>query len=250
MPTRLVPERTIDSLLAVEVVRHDPHALIWSPTQVKDSWDHEILATGGWLWIFECKAVLETSWELVWRAPVDRDQLDTYVDRRIPAIYVFLAKPFDPNNPSVRPCSSSPCDGERCRMCCNDVRTLSDGVSHVASARPVQRLQPWFCHWAWAIRAERLQSLMATLGTSGRRPRQINTMDSFFISHAEEYEALRLCHLLSDIGSGGTTWTAGHSQELNFPLSGIPRARGANASPPVVVSSAGMRYTHEVGIHT
>ncbi|MGO1200848.1 MAG: hypothetical protein ACTMKY_13220, partial [Dermabacteraceae bacterium] len=42
-----IPERTIDSLFAAEVVRDDPYSLIWSPTQYAGSPDHELTDASG-----------------------------------------------------------------------------------------------------------------------------------------------------------------------------------------------------------
>lgn len=189
---RLVPERTVDSLFAIEAIRHNPHALIWSPTQTRRSYDHHVVAPGTPVWIIECKAVAERTRKGLWRTDIDRDQLKEYVDRGIPAIYILLARPRNADQPWERPCA---CAGGPCLSCCYDLRSLSWSFPLVAHETPIRRLQPWFGHWAWAITAVQLRRLMESEHRPRGIARSIETTDEYFESRvAAGFGAIRLCH--------------------------------------------------------
>lgn len=207
---RLIPERTVDSLLAAEVVRHDPFSLIWSPTQSKGSVDHVVRYSSNKLAIFECKAVDSVSKGRRWTAPLDLVQLRRYLNREIPALYVFLVRPLVLRRPDECNCSIGPCESvARCVACCTDTRAYSGLNRSVMSAPAEMRLQPWFCHWAWIIPARDLQDLLP----SGARSQSTTTVkldDRWFHEHRTYgYEMTRLCHFLRDVVSGHHAGTAG-----------------------------------------
>lgn len=188
---RLIPERTVDSILAYELIRALPTAVLWSPTNVKDSFDHELQAGGSSAILFECKAVTEK-----WRIPVGTQQLNTYVGRGLGHIlYVFPARPIDDARPWIRSCSSDADTSGACRACWaplgSDNRRWAGGAAHVAAAPIERKAQPWFNHWAWALTATDLKT---HLGSSVKKTHYLSAEDL-------ELESLsgvdRLCHLLA-----------------------------------------------------
>ncbi len=242
--SRLVPERTVDSLFAVETVRHHPHALIWSPTQYRDSWDHEIAASAGEVWVIECKAVIDEASD-GWYTEVDRTQLDAYLREGVPAVYVFLTQPHDDERPFNRPCSLGECRGGHCEACCYDVRFFSNNLHHVRTAHATQRLQPWFCHWAWTIDAVDLHRLMDDKLFSPRgRPRKLCVTDTYFTEVASKYGAERLCHFLSGTVMN-TRFPDQHGRrrtvsgrEIISMLREVPVAAGPDSTSPLLMEAS------------
>lgn len=198
MTARLVPERTVDSLFAVEVVRHDPYALIWSPTQYAGSFDHAVLGSGGdaRLGIFECKAVVSDAARrprAPWTAPIDLAQLAAHAAAGrggVPVVYVLMGKPESLDRPYRRYCDERGCDGKWCRACCRDRRSWGLIAPSVAEAPLLFRYQPWFCHWSWVVTAKELQS---HLGASAAGSHNLPLGDA---SMRRVPGAKRLCHFL------------------------------------------------------
>ncbi|MGK8502994.1 hypothetical protein [Nocardia asiatica] len=197
---RLVPERTIDSLLAAEAIRHDPYALIWSPSpRATNPVDHLIRGAYSKLAVFECKSVVERGGDR-WDVPIDVDQLMRYRSSvrgyTVPVVYVFPVKPDVLEHPNVRECTIDRCRyGPGCEACCRDARSWGDQESHVMQSSPLVRLQPWFCHWAWAIRADVLARQI--------RIWDVRT-DEYYLNvenmvRSVKPHGTRLCHFLSGI---------------------------------------------------
>lgn len=174
--TTLIPERTIDSLLAYELIRAVPDGIIWSPTNTRGSWDHQF-ATGSTLYVFECKAIHASAQrQQNWRVPIDVIQLHDYLygPTRLDLTYLLPCEPTDPAKPWVRTCTTDPVlqaitSGGRMQHVCGacweargpvgsvrPTRRWAGLSPHVAAARPHLRLQPWFNHWAWCIKASAL----------------------------------------------------------------------------------------------
>lgn len=142
---RYVPERTVDSLLAIELIRSDPNTLLWSPTNYASSPDHVVYGRGLRGFVFESKAVTRSSDEAPWRAPLDIEQLSAYLRLAARVRYVFLTPPHDGNHPWQTNCEEC---RDFCEACPRDARRLAGLESSVAGAPPLLRLQPWFAHWA------------------------------------------------------------------------------------------------------
>ncbi len=203
---RLIPERTIDSLLAAELVRHDPYALIWSPSQFDDAADHVLYGERARFGVFECKAVSSNgSLDPVapWKIEIKRTQLSDYADLPYPVIYLFLARPVAPHSPEYRPCSIGSCADGTCQACCRDTRTLGSLAPHVQSSPLPLRLQPWFCHWAWVITAKDLLAQLDRAATAPWKSKTIHLDDSFLRSLSG---ATRLCHAFREIAKN-ERWT-------------------------------------------
>lgn len=192
--TRYIPERTIDSLLAIETVRHDPYSLIWSPSNTRGAVDHGVLSTGGFLTVFESKAVDRVGAQNRWTVPIPVRQLHGYAALPWPVYYVVLGRPAILRNPSSRLCEA--CNGEWCRACCRDARSWAFLTEHVRAADVRIRLQPWFCHWAWVIDAQHLRALHTLLDgpatTWSFPPAGVDL--AFYLSN---FGGTRLCHFLS-----------------------------------------------------
>jgi hypothetical protein len=202
---RLIPERTIDSLLAAELVRHDPYALIWSPSQFDDAADHVLYGERARFGVLECKAVSSNASldpTASWKIEIKRTQLNDYAHLPYPVMYLFLAQPVALRSPEYRPCSIGPCAGRTCQACCRDTRTWGSLTSHVQSSPLPLRLQPWFCHWAWVITARDLLAYYDRRITSWK-VRTVYLDDSFLWSLPG---ATRLCHAFHEIAKN-ERWT-------------------------------------------
>lgn len=178
---RLIPERTVDSLLAAEWIRNDPNALIWSPTNHSGSPDHLLYAPGLHGFVIECKAVVEQ--KVGWSVELDGTQLDRYAQLSEHVYYVFLTQPDDPDSPWKR---SNPGGDGPCLDCPRDGRALAELTSFVAGSPHELRLQAWFAHWALVMTAKRLGR---RFGGSDR------VLPTEFLTH--DSESMRLCQFLS-----------------------------------------------------
>lgn len=201
---RLIPERTVDSLLAAEVVRHDPYSLIWSPTNTTDSWDHAVQFSMRGSAIFECKAVqAENRYSKTrWSAPIRLLQLYKYVfNCDFTVHYLVLGKPREPLKPAQRN-RCRECSFAWCKACCRDSRSWAALESPLGRAWFGIRLQPWFCHWARVIPAKELATLLdldeANPPNAGEEAR-LSLEDSRLESKGY---VTRLCHFLDDAASG------------------------------------------------
>lgn len=183
-----IPERTIDSMLAIELTRFDPHSLIWSPQNTtKFAPDHFSLRRHFGVTVFECKSVTSDS---PWMSTVDEIQLAHYLSVGLPVQYIFLAEPRCPCRPHIRNCME--CGGGECRECPRDARLKSELSPLYRAVGDQLRLQPWFGHWAWVISADDLKVELGALGK--RRDRPLPADDAYFsgLKGAE-----RFCHVFS-----------------------------------------------------
>jgi hypothetical protein len=195
---RWFPERTVDSMLAIEVVQFIPEALVWSPTNTSGSVDHVVSAPDMWVLIFECKATVSDRARdplRPWRSLIDYPQLDTYIRAGLPVHYALPTKPDSPSSPWFRQCGV-----EHCKACRNDAHPARRwaGTSHNVRSAPIHlRFQPWFAHWCWVIPAADLRPYLTALGqplepeTAGRLLGRIPNAD-------------RLCHFLDKIANAKT----------------------------------------------
>ncbi|MEC5169453.1 hypothetical protein RCH11_001926 [Glaciihabitans sp. GrIS 2.15] len=185
----LVPERTVDSLLAYELLRAFPRAILWSPTNTAGSLDHELDAGGPRAILFECKGIEDR-----WRIPIRAQQLDDYVTGGLgQLLYLLPSKPVDPLIPWLRSCASDPDVHGRCQACAasrgSDNRRWAGSQPPVSGAPPERRLQPWFNHWAWCVPAAQLQLHLG-------RPTRDMRIPAEDASLAAIPGAQRLCHML------------------------------------------------------
>ena len=160
-----MPERTVDSLVAIEVVRSDPNAIISSPTNTLHSYDHLVQQRFA-VTILEAKGVNDDD-----RVPVDLVQLWEYVYGHGPAETVYIPPSRPPalrrRSPWVRHCNAGCCGQSGCRFCPRDPRSWAALDPWIQGLTPVDRIQPWFGHWAWCVPAA---SLAADLGVPRSRP--------------------------------------------------------------------------------
>ncbi len=231
----LIPERTVDSLLAFELLHAIPTAIIWSPTNTIGSLDHALHQGGRAALLFECKGIGDRG-----QVTVRGGQLSDYITRGLGHIlYVFPALPPDETEPWSVPCNCPPSRG-RCLSCGPvrgvDARRSSDRDPSVATAPLARRIQPWFDHWAWCISAARLS---AHLGA----PSGNVNMSSDDASMQSMAGADRLCHLLTNptpppvagqqdgdaSSSDGRDPSAGGSNP--FPDGGGPSGNGGPLDP-------------------
>ncbi|WP_281873136.1 hypothetical protein [Brachybacterium paraconglomeratum] len=241
MSPMYIPERTIDSLFAAEIVRYDPYALIWSPTQYRGSPDHELTNASGRVAIFECKGVQDVVDPInnKWTALIDVPQLRQHANQAYPILYLFLAKPPHPKAPGYaracrHPCCYSP-GKSPCKQCARDARSWGTLEQHVLAASIRLKLQPWFSHWSWVITADDLQTHLQNQGKM-RQATSTFTLDDSQIEN-DFPNASRLCHRFRDIRSG-----SGPADDWTWPLlaaasffDDMPRSRDEDATPPTSV---------------
>jgi len=220
---RFVPERTVDSLLAIEIVRSNPDTLIWSPTNHEDSADHIMYTPGAAGFVFECKAVTRSSGTAPWRAEIDAVQLNTYCTVRPNVLYVVLARPQDEKAPWDRNCDCHFCLGA-CRMCQTDVRSRAVVDVGVRSAPIELRLQPWFAHWAFLVPAKDLRSLL--------RGQPTLLLDDAALARGP---FTRLCHFFRLVDSGAIAPIPLSEFQLdNYPSLWANDPENDDTTPPLV----------------
>lgn len=193
---RLVPERTIDSLLVYELLTAVPTARIWSPSNTAGAWDHELSTNVSSRIIFECKALDgdASNPKKPWRIPIDRTQLVAYTGLPFRVTYVLPARPTYVWSPWLRECNVDPSSSNgMCRACFTPVKGNPRrwvGKQPLWSAEPPHRLvQPWFNHWAWCLTARHLEKELSSSGVSW-----LSAADSDLASIPG---SIRLCHLLA-----------------------------------------------------
>jgi hypothetical protein len=196
---RLIPERTVDSLLAYELVHAVPTGVIWSPSNTRGQWDHAFL-TGRRTLVFECKGVVSDvrrSPTARWTVPIDAVQLKNYLQAGIDLTYLLPARPSTLRHPWIRDCMVDPDALGRCIACKgfhnnpSDARRFAGAAQHVRTAPEHVRCQPWFNHWAWCVRASSLsRHFAATNATAVSLDASDHLLEG--LPGAE-----RLCHVLA-----------------------------------------------------
>lgn len=200
---RLLPERTVDSAIAIELVRFDPHALIWSPSQrAPVPFDHELLSARLASAFFEAKAVERGNPPTV---PIDITQLRTYLQIGLdPLFYLLPVAPTRVSTPhsticKIDGCCSSPGSGPRpntqCVCCPRDARTWTWLEAHYQSCPTPIRTQPWFSHWCWAVSARDLSSHPSVAAALRANTASV-VLDATDRRLGGIPGAMRLCHLL------------------------------------------------------
>lgn len=231
----IIPERTIDSLFTFELISAAPTAIVVSPQNNKGprTPDHEVQGAVR-KFVFECKTIYTSkSKPGGWVLHVPRQQLADYVSHGGSSIvYVLPAEPTQRKAPWIRDCRTDPDHGGRCRACSNPTknygaiyqRRWAGNTQPVASAPDETRMQPWFNHWAWCVRADDLQrhirlpsKVTGVLG--GRSTAKVPADDTRLEAIVG---ALRLCHFLGAVEQdfdtihglsrsvdGGPEWSGG-----------------------------------------
>ncbi len=203
----VVAERTIDSLFVFELISVAPTAVVISPNNNAGprTPDHELRGATR-TFVFECKTLYASHARPTdWVIRVPRRQLADYVAHGQAAlIYVLPASPTTRTAPWLRTCRVDPDASGYCRACVNPPR--SEGAAYrrrwagtrqpIASAPVETRLQPWFNHWAWCVRADALHRYLSANPGFGQPTAEISAedLDLHLIPGAT-----RLCHLLQDI---------------------------------------------------
>lgn len=185
-------------MVAIEVVRLDPTAIISSPANTRGAVDHRVRSRFA-VTVLECKGVGNRS-----KIPIRNEQLWEYVYGGGPhgTIYVLPSRPRVKARPWTRTCPRPCCGGRGCRYCPRDERSWNGLESWLHGLSPDDRLQPWFAHWAWCIRA---QDLGSELGLSGSGPAHGKThlLDWDDSSLGSLPGAVRLCHWFGKIPGTG-----------------------------------------------
>lgn len=201
MTTRLIPERTVDSLFAAEVALFLPTSLIWSPSNTRGQLDHQVFLPGARVLCLECKGIVSNAARdpaRPWKAPIDFAQLTAYLNGPLPIHYLLPAKPGRPDKPWERPCTDPDYNGW-CTSCSNvglAVRRRWAGTDPLVKDAPIHwRFQPWFAHWCWVVAAHDLAGHLRTNGG----PNDVSCADAAL-------EAIgtvdRLCHFLARLADG------------------------------------------------
>lgn len=200
--TVLLPERTVDSLFAYELLSAAPKALIWSPANNhRDSRglspDHLLTVPGfDRQLVVECKTIYARDPDAEWFVRIDRNQLEQYA-RLAPGTLYLL--PADSRHRRL-PWASWGCCTPAYENCaaCQSPRARRWGWDTQPAIAAMPRhigFQPWFSHWSWCITARQLQRHFDATG------RDIPAADANLQSIAG---AQRFCHLLDAIALDAT----------------------------------------------
>lgn len=199
---RMIPERTVDTMFAIEVAQLIPYAIIWSPSNTRGQIDHVVSIPDTRAFIFECKGTITDAAKdpyKPWRSPIDRRQLCGYLGAGRPVLYVLPAKPARLALPWIRICNSDPDRQGRCRACHNSSERGSRrwaGESPTVKNAPFHvRFQPWFAHWCWVIPAQDLDRYLKGRQGDVDLPTEDHAL-------ARIPGADRLCHFLHAVHSG------------------------------------------------
>jgi hypothetical protein len=202
MTARLIPERTVDSMFAIEIAQFVPHAIVWSPTNTRGQIDHLVFGPGVRALTFECKGTVSDARmdpSKPWKSPIDYRQLYEYLGSGLPVLYVLPAKPRIPASPWIRHCDADPDTRGACSACHNgsdrQSRRWAGTSPTVRGAAIHHRFQPWFAHWCWVIPSRDLDAYLSSIG----RPLELPTADSSLRGIAG---ADRLCHFLDSVRAG------------------------------------------------
>lgn len=205
----VIPERTIDALFTFELLSAAPTAIVVSPNNNRGARtpDHEVQhATRQF--VFECKTLYSAqNTTNPWHVRVPLQQLSDYVTHGLEnLVYVLPAEPPTRSSPWVRTCRNDPDPlNGWCLACTNPPRTegalhfrrWAGNHHHVATASEEKRLQPWFNHWAWCIRADGLEHhLKANPSLASSGTAAVPAQDTYLEGIPG---AVRLCHFMSAI---------------------------------------------------
>ncbi|SMY00782.1 hypothetical protein BANT10_03214 [Brevibacterium antiquum] len=207
----VIPERTIDSMFTFEFISAAPRAIVVSPNNNRGprTPDHEV-ETAARKFVFECKTLYTANRNSAnWVVKVPLKQLHDYVSHGGSSIvYVLPATPTLIAQPWIRDCRDDPDPKGHCLACSNPKkdkgaiyqRRWAGQTPPVSSAPPETKLQPWFNHWAWCIRADDLQNHVTSCSSlistySG----QVVDLTADDISLGAISGAVRFCHFLDAV---------------------------------------------------
>lgn len=223
-------------MVAIEVIRLDPTAIISSPANTRGAVDHVVKQQFA-VTILECKGVDDRD-----RIPIRKEQLWEYAFGRGPhdTIHVLPSRPRGQTRPWTRDCKRPCCGPRGCRACPRDERSWTGLEPWIKDLSPDDRIQPWFAHWAWCVPS---WGLASHLGVS--RPRKasgdthLEWEDEFLASLPG---AVRLCHGLRPRPDGRSTLASTadvvfETQDwLTEPEDAVGELRdGDERTPPLVV---------------
>lgn len=227
--TRTLPERTVDSMVAIEVVRLQPYAIVWSPTNTAGQIDH-LIQNGLLVTYLECKGVEARS-----SIPIRLQQLWRYAYTVGPrdTVYVLPSRPAGTGAPFNRP---DACCGPFCRFCPRDARSWAGLERSITNSLDLeQRLQPWFAHWAWCVPCGDLCAHLGVLPGSCPSGHVKLDWDDGILGSLPG--AVRLCHFFGP--SGGWSLAEGSARPAGDgdvgALFELANLGDSEESPPLVV---------------
>ena len=224
---RTLPERTVDSMVAMDIVRMQPNAIITSPTNTKGQVDH-LIRRGLSVTLLECKGV-EGAAEI----PIDMKQLWEYTVGRGPAatIYVLPSRPPAAAPAFRRPCGLPCCGPAGCRFCPRDARSWA-GLEAWVDRLPAleDRLQPWFAHWAWCVPCTQLAAHFKLHAKPTKRQDTLQWDDAVL---GGVPGAVRLCHMFGGPVCEAARRSAATPADVPDDLEDQPP--DSQATPPLIV---------------
>ena len=220
-------------MVAIEVTRLVPAAIISSPTNTRGAVDH-LIKNRFAVTILECKGVDDGE-----NVPIPRRQLWEYAFGSGPrgTVYLLPSRPAGKASPWTRRCVEPCCGGVGCRYCPRDERSWTGLETWVRRLEPVDRLQPWFSHWSWCVPCV---DLAAHLGiTASNAPTGLSTLKWDDSVLGALPRASRLCHYFGAVSGIGTPSLAiKASEELQLDaemLFAMDDSLEDDRTPPLVV---------------
>ena len=204
----LIDERTIDSLLAYELITKFPHGIIESPRQnIKGGIHDHSFFTDYLNFAFECKATTDDQVTAglpaqPWTAPVDVPQLNRYISNsNSKMLYVFLARPINLCKPWLR----VPCYCTRWRWCTGCYSPRKQGGrrwagyngKYLSASFPLP-IQAWANHWMWIVPADDLKSILSTTKVTSKA--YVPNTDAEWENYRTLYPRIeRFCHWVTNL---------------------------------------------------
>lgn len=200
-----IPERTVDSMVAIEIARLDPSAIISSPTNTAGAVDHRVRHSFA-ITVLECKGVDDRS-----RIPIRLSQLWDYAYGIGPREVVYALPSVPSHRPWLRRCSEPCCGGVGCRFCPRDARSWTGLESWVRRLPSDDQIQPWFAHWCWCVPSGSLARKIGISSTT--RATGTHSLEWSDDQLGALPDAVRLCHWFGS-PPASATWSRAVSEGL------------------------------------
>ena len=228
-----IPERTVDSMVAIEISRLVPTAIISSPTNTRGAADHLIKHRFA-VTVLECKGVDDGG-----NVPIRLGQLWEYAFGSGPraTVYLLPSRPDGRVSPWVRRCDRSCCARVGCRYCPRDERSWTGLEEWVRRLDLVDRLQPWFSHWSWCVPCVDLAGYLGIKAHTKPHARATLSWDDNVLGALPR--ATRLCHYfgsLSKVGLPSLAITSAEDFQLDVDtLATLEDVVDDAGTPPLVI---------------